>query len=264
MRFRGPAAVVLGLCFAARLPAEEAPAPARPEYSVLTPSMTGRFVVSTQFNLNAIYPLLGGPGDITNNSRTKALRRLVDTERYDPGRTLANRLIEALAEGGYTAVYEAIPRKPPGSIQSLSWSDLPEQPLGELFLDVNIEWICLCSSTSYARTYPAISMSWRLLHPRQEVVEPTRTVTYFHIPWDPTRKKATSTSGKPPEPSPYPPVVVSESCAFGSLDDAQANPVLLWGCFGEAYDAAVRRLVIDLAKIRPPAGSVTASGDNRS
>jgi hypothetical protein len=263
MRFRA-LLLACGLYASAAVAADDAPAPPMPDFSVLTPSMTGRFVVATQLNLNMVYPLLGGPGDLANNSRTKILRRLVDAERYDPARTLADRLIEALGDGGYTAVYQAIRRKPPGSIQSLSWSDLPEQPLGELFLDVNIQWICLCSSASYAKTYPAIELGWRLLHPRQEIVEPTRTITYYHIPWDPTSKKEVSPTGKPPKMSPYPPVVVSESCGFGSLDDAEKNPALLWGCFGEAYDAAVKRLVTDLARIRPPAAAVTASGDNRS
>lgn len=263
MRFRS-LLLACGLGAWAAVAADDAPAPPVPDFSVLTPSMTGRFHVGTQLNLDAVYPLLGSVGQLTHDARSKVLRRLVDAERYDPRRTLADRLIDALQEGGFAAVYQAIPRKPPGSIQSLSWSDLPEQPLGKLFLDVNIQWLCLCSSTSYTKTYPAIALGWRLLDPSQEIVEPTRNITYFHMPWDPVSRKEVSPTGKPPKPSPYPPVVVSENCGFGSLDDAEKNPALLWGCFAEAYDAAVTRLVIDLAKVRPPTASVTASGDTPS
>jgi hypothetical protein len=32
----------------------------------------------------------------------------------------------------------------------------------------------------------------------------------------------------------------------------EQNPAVLWGCLGEAYGAALRRLVIDLKKLQPP------------
>jgi hypothetical protein len=243
---------------------DETTAPERPDFSVLTPSMEGQFFVATQFNLNAIYPLLGAPADAMNQSRTSQLRRLVAVNRYDPARALADRLIEALGEAGFRAVYEPIPRRPAGSIQSLSWSDLPEQPQGELFLDVNVRWICLCSSSSYTKIYPSISLGWRLLDPRQSVAEPTRNLVYYHIPWDPPDRTSDRDKARLAAESPYPKVEVSESCGYKSLEDAKENPAQLWGCFGEAFDAAVTRLVIDLEKIRPPRATVTASGDTPS
>ena len=35
------------------------------------------------------------------------------------------------------------------------------------------------------------------------------------------------------------------------MKNAEENPAVLWGCLGEAYDAALRRLVIDLEKVHP-------------
>jgi len=139
-------------------------------------------------------------------SRTRQLRKLLQAERYDPARTLADRL----------------------------------------------------------KTYPSIAISWRVLDPPQEVVLPSRNLIYYHIPWDPPKRRAPPASEKPAEPPPYPPVTVSESCGFGTLDEAEKNPARLWGCFGEAYDVAVERLVIDLKRLRPPVAGVTASGDSPS
>jgi hypothetical protein len=84
------------------------------------------------------------------------------------------------------------------------------------------------------------------------------------VPWVEPRKL--DTRGRPmsvPSP-PYPKVEVSEACGYNSLDDVQKNPAQLWGCFGEAYDVAVHRLVIDLEKIRPPVSHVNASTDTPS
>ena len=92
-------------------------------------------------------------------------------------------MIEALAAGSYPAVYEPIPRRPSGSLQTLSWGDLPEQPQGELVLDLVVNWICLCADVAFSKHYPAISISWRVLDPRrQSVVVPTHTLTYYHLP----------------------------------------------------------------------------------
>lgn len=265
MRILGLLFSAFGLCFATNLSGEGPAVPDAPDFSVLTPSIEGDFYVSTQFSLNAVYVFLGSIGDIAHRVRTKQLRRMVASDGYDPTRTLADRLIEVLTEAGYSAVYEPIARRPPGSVQSLAWSDLPEEPKGRLFLDLNVRWLCLCSSTTYMTHYPAISLSWRLLHPGEDVVVPTRNLVYYHLPaWNPDKKPSPQTGDKPVEPPRYPPVEVSESCGFRSLDEAEENPAQVWGCFAEAYDAALRRLVIDLAAIRPPAAPVTASGDSPS
>jgi hypothetical protein len=188
---------------------------------------------------------------------------LVKAERYDPVRTIADRVVEALTAKGYDVVYEPVARRPAGSIQSLSWSDLPEHPQGKLVLDVNIQWICLCSGTSYAKVFPGIALGWRLLDPsRQAIVEPTRRLVYYHIPWDPPKRRDVKRDPSPP--SPYPAVTVSEGCGYNSLGVAEENPAKLWGCFGEAFDIAADRLAIDLAKLRPPAAPVNVSAGSPS
>lgn len=234
-------------------------------YAVLTPSMTGRFVVASQVDFaEAVMPYLA-IGDFTNNARTKDLQQLVARENYDPARTLADRLVDALNEGGYRASFQSIARRPAGSIQSLSWSDLPEIPAGQLFLDTDIRWICLCSDIAFMKAYPAISISWRLLGPNERLVEPARVFNYVHSPvYSGKKRKPVREGAPPPPPPPYPPVEVSEQCGFVSMKEATQDPQRVWSCFGEAYDAAVRRLVIDLATLRPPATPVSASGDSPS
>lgn len=243
-----------GLSLAAASVGAQQPDPTAPiDFSVLTPAMEGRFVVASGFDLTALvlpYVSIGSMGD---RKRSDQLRTLIARERYDPVRTVADRLIETLGAASYRAAYEPIPRKRAGSIQSLAWSDLPEQPKGELMLDVTIRWICLCSDVAFSKFHPAISMSWRLLGPAQEVVQPTRTISYYHYP-------ESRRVGMPPTsmedqtvPVPvYPVEEVSEVCGFESIKDAEKNPAILWGCLGEAYDAALRRLVIDLKKLHPP------------
>jgi hypothetical protein len=263
MRFR---ALFLSLCTGASgvAFAGDAAAPEPADFSVLTPSMDGQFFVATQLNLNAVYPLIGLPSDLVNRSRTGQLRKILQTAGYDPARTLADRLIQRLVAAGYSAVHEPIKRKPAGSVQSLSWSDLPEKLQGRFLLDLNIRWICLCSPTSYLKAYPGISISWRLLEPPQELVLPSRNLDYYHIPWDPPKRWTTGAEAQRAEPPPYPPVTVSEGCGFGSLDETKENPAQLLGCLGEAFDVAVERLVIDLKRLRPPTTPVTASGDSPS
>ena len=225
------------------------------DFSVLTPAMVGRFQVASGVDFTGFIPPYLAFSRLASGQKSSQLRSLVERERYDPARTIADRLIEALGESSYRAVYEPIARKAAGSIQSLAWSDLPERPQGELMLDITIQWICLCSDVAFTKLYPAISMSWRILDSPQEIVEPTRNIIYFHFPaW----------YGKKPPESEYPVVEVSESCGFDSVKDSEKDPQVLLGCFGEAYDAALRRLVIDLKKIYPPRPAVTASADSRS
>ncbi len=243
---------VCGLLPALGSAAEQGESHAPIDFSVLTPAIEGRFVVVSGFDFTSLLPpAYLALGEMGNSQRTTQLRSILARDHYDPARTIADRLIEALAEAGYGAEHEPIARRPAGSLQSLSWSDLPEEPRGELMLDVTVRSICLCSEIAFAKFYPAISLGWRLLDPAQEVVEPTRTISYHHF------------LGAKPVPE-YPPVAVSENCGFSSVKEAEKNPQVLLGCFAEAYDAALRRLVIDLQKVHPPRPAVTASADTPS
>lgn len=226
------------------------------DLAVLTPAMEGRYIVASEFDVTSLLPPFLAIGNMGHSARSEQLRALVARERYRPERTIADRLIEALGRASYRAVHQTISRKPAGSVQSLSWDQLPQRPRGELVLDLTIRWICLCSDLAFSRYYPAVSFNWRLLDPaRPAVVLPTRTLTYVHHP-------ATHDSGKDRTPgtlagesapaSPYPVEKVSESCGFKSVKAASEKPDVLWGCLGEAYDAALRRLVIDLQKLHPP------------
>jgi len=264
MRFGGTclAAVLCGLHAALAMGDESA---ARPDFSVLTPAMQGRFFMSSNIDLTAFVPPGVAFGQLATSGRTKQLRALVEREGYDPTRTIADRLVDALAASSYRAVYEPIARKPAGSMQSLSWGDLPERPQGELMLDLTVHWICLCADVTFTKHYPAMSVSWRLLDPAQEVVEPSRTLTYHHFPaWVYDKKeKAAEARGATPVVA-YPVETVSESCGFASVKAAEENPAVLWGCFGEAFDAASRRLVIDLERVHPPLAPATASSGTPS
>lgn len=244
---------ILGLSLAAGAVVAQQPDTAAPiDFSVLTPAMEGRFVVAGGIDPTA-FVLPMAIGNLGDRKRSDQLRALVAREGYQPARTIADRLIETLGAASYRATYEPIPRKRAGSIQSLAWSDLPEQPQGELMIDLTIRWICLCSDVAFTTFYPAISMNWRLLSPKQEIVQPTRTISYYHYPESRrVGKPPTSMEDhKVPEPV-YPVEEVSEACGFESIKDAEENPTILWGCLGEAYDAALMRLVIDLKKLHPP------------
>lgn len=264
MRFRVSSAVVLGLCFAAHLAAEEPPG--RPEYSVLTPAVERQIMVAAGFSGADVFGLGFAKGLATQDNTVK-LRKLAAEERFDPARRFADRLVEALAKAGHTAVYEPIPRKPAGSIQSLSRSDLPEKPQGKVFLDVTIRWICLCRGDKYFEFSPSMSLGWRVLDSRGGIIEPTRELTYVHDDGPTPASKASKRNGKQSAAaaeSRYPTAAVSASCNFKDVDDGLANPTALWGCFNESMDVAVSRLVLDLELARAGERPVTASGDNRS
>lgn len=254
MRFGGTclAAVLCGFCASIALGDEPAP---RPDFSVLTPAIEGKFLAATGVDLTSLVPPYVGFAKIGTGGRSGQLRKLVEREGYDPTQAIADRVIDALAAASYTAVHEPISRRRAGLQQSLSWDDLPERPQGELMLDLTVRWICLCADVAFAKHYPAISISWRLLHPAGEVVEPSRTLTYHHFPaWYAKNQAAT----------PYPPENVTDTCGFTSVKSAEENPAVLWGCFGEAYAAAARRLVIDLARLHPPRAPATASSGSPS
>jgi hypothetical protein len=268
MRFKGAPVALLSVCFAARLAAEGLPTHEQPEYSVLTPAVETEIKVAAGLSAANAVPYVGSTfKDLATRDNSLKLRKLAVAERFEPARRLADQLVEALAEAGHAAAYEPIPRKPPGSIQSLSRSDIPETPQGKLILDVTIRLICLCRGDGYFQFSPALSLGWRVLDAHGGVVEPTRVLTYIHDdgPKAGSRKpKATSKAKELPPESAYPPATVSVSCNFDDVDDGLANPTALWGCFGEAMQAASRRLVFDLDKARAGRGSVTASGDNPS
>lgn len=266
MRFSGPAATILGFYLAAPLAAEGQEPQERPEYSVLTPAEEKQIMVAVGFSASDMMGLGFAKGLATKDNTLK-LRRLAAEERFDPARKLVDRLVETLAEAGHTAVYEPIPRKPAGSIQSLSRSDLPEEPKGRLFLDVTIRWICLCRGDEYFEFSPSMSLGWRVLDTRGGVVEPTRVLTYVHddspkaAPWMSKRngQQESAAAG-----SRYPAAAVNASCNYTDVDDGLGNPTVLWGCFGEAMDVAVSRLVQDLELARTGVRPVTASGDSPS
>ncbi len=225
------------------------------DFSVLTPAMEGRYFIGSGVDFTTWIPPYVALSKVGSGAKNDRLRSLVARERYEPEREIADRLIERLAEASYRAVYEPVERKPAGSVQSLSWSDLPEHPGGRLMLDITIRWICLCADIAFTKYFPAISISWRLLDPAQVVVLPSRTLSYHHFPaWyqgEGRPRHSARDRTKPPQPE-YPVENVSEACGFDSVKEMEKNPMLLWGCLGEAYDAALRRLVIDLKKLQPP------------
>jgi hypothetical protein len=249
MRFQGAGTLAI-LCMLAPVTRAADPAPpSRVDFSVLTPSMDGHYTAGSSDKLQYL-PYVGGLAGLNMNSGTKRIRRLIDDAQYDPAPAIVERVIAALADGGYSAVHEPIPRRPAGSPQSLSWSDLPERPGGKLFLDLNIRWICICTGDTYFKHRAAISIGWRLLDPRREVVEPTRTLTYVHAPgWQTYDTSSTRTRDSRPA---YPPATVSESCAFSGLREVEENRDQLWDCLAESYGVVAQRLVIDLQRIRPP------------
>jgi len=237
--------------------AETADPSAVVDFSVLTPAMEGQFIVaSTGIDPTALVPPYLPLHSFGKGQRTDRLRAIIAREGYQPERTIADRLIDRLAEASYRAVYEPIRRRPAGSMQSLAWDHLPEHPRGELMLDVTIRWICMCSIVAFAKYYPAISMSWRLLDPARVVVQPTRTMYYFHHPAMQGAKHVSSSTGITTASAvAYPVETVSESCGFNSVKEMEMDPAALWGCLGEASDAALRRLVIDLKKVHAPLGN---------
>lgn len=156
--------------------------------------------------------------------------------------------MQSLVESGFSAVHESIARRPAGRVQSLAWGDLPEAPRGNVMIDVTIGWVCLCSDVALSKFWPAISLRWRLLGTRQELIEPSHNLVYHHYPAFYHSKKPPA--GKsPPDPSTIPPeAVVSESCGFRSAKAAGEDPKSLWHCLDEAIQAAANRMVFDLKK----------------
>ena len=237
MRFHGStllAAAAL-LCSTTALSDENPAGTSRPEYSVLTPAMERQLDVSAGLDPARVIPFVGNAQDYVHRGDSIRLRGLIDAEHYDAPRTIADRLIDALAEAGHSAVFEPMTRKPPGSIQSLSWSDLPESPKGDQLIDVTIKFICLCRECKDFDFFPALALEWRVLDSRQSVVvEPTRSLVYVHSPvWNAEKPSHTQTRAAAADAPKYPSVEVSENCRFKKPDDAFQDTTRLWGCFGK-------------------------------
>jgi hypothetical protein len=235
------------------------------EYSVLTPAVEARFYVVSGFDPSILIPPYLSLADYGDSSRTKTLRALVEREGYEPGKPFVDRLVQALNDASIRSVHEPISRRPAGRIQSLSWGDLPESPKGRLVFDITIRWLCMCSDIAYSKFYPSIALTWRVLDPRREVVEPGRELVYRHFPAGYSKKKYSRDGKKIEDPLPaYPVALVSEACGYMSVKDAETDPDALWKCFDEAFKAAVDRLIVDLKRVRESHGTVTASTDTRS
>lgn len=234
----------------AQEPSAEIAAPV--EFSVLTPGLEGRFHVFADFDVIAF----AGLPNFVDAGRTKSLRKLVETEGYDPGRSIADAILTALHDAGRTGTYEPIARRQAGHLQSLSAEDLPPDSRGAVLLDVTIDWIGLSSSVTAARLRPVFSLTWRLISPDGKLIAPGRELRYVH---EPERKKKSPVvdsalhphAARPPaepklEPEPEP--VAQDFCSIRSINAAQAEPMALWECFDEAYLAAARKLVEQLPK----------------
>lgn len=245
--------LLAAVCLAGPAPswAQEAPfADQLADYAVLTPAVEGRFVVASGIDLTAFLPPYFGFGDVGDRRQTKALRALVERDRYDPAARFADRLVQSLGEAGFRAVQEPIARRPAGSIQSLSWGDLPEAPRGAVMIDVTISWLCLCSDIAFSKFYPAIALRWRLLGPYEEILEPSHNLVYYHYPAHYSGKKPPTADPSPDPSSIAPRAEVSEACGYHSAKTAGDDPAVLWGCFDAAIQAATNRLVFDLKKAR--------------
>ncbi|MGH8249632.1 MAG: hypothetical protein ACREVI_02865 [Steroidobacteraceae bacterium] len=238
------------------------------EISVLTPAVEGQFHVASGFDPASLLPPFQHWSNHIDVARTRALRELVTREGYDPGSVIAARLVKALNDASLPALPEPIARRPAGRLQSLSWGDLPESPKGKAMLDVTIRWIGMTSDVAYSKLWPSIAISWRLLGPRQEILEPSRELVYHHRPPSPVKPrrpppagKRSSTAARTPPPPAYPAVTVTASCGIDSLRDAESDPRAFWACFDETISAVIDRLVIDLKRER---GLITASADTPS
>ncbi|MEX1994368.1 MAG: carbamoyl-phosphate synthase domain-containing protein [Steroidobacteraceae bacterium] len=234
--------------------ADPAPESGLAEYAVLTPAIEGRFHVVSGTDLTALVSPFG-IGNLGDRKRTRILREMVDRDGYDAAEVFSKRFVQSLSEAGFSSVIEHVARRPAGSIQSLSWGDLPKAPRGRTMLDVSIRWICLCSDIAFSRFFPAVSLQWRLLDPRREVVEPGHGLVYHHYPA--YYRRARPKPGEPPsDPATLPPeAVVSEACGYRTIGAAQEDPQALWRCFDEALVAAADRLVFDLKNARERRGA---------
>lgn len=238
---------LLALCGGATpAPADERPATAGApvEFSVLTPGLEAHFRVSTGFDLSMV-----GITGLTNRRHTKALRKMVEEEGHDASRRIADAILMALHDAGRTGIHEPIPRRPAGRLQSLTAAELPEEPKGAMLLDITIGWIGLHAEVSMDSLRPALSLTWRLISPDGNLVEPGRELRYVH---QSGRKKPrlTDPALRPNQKNPtiavLPETDEQKFCSFSSFSAARKDPAQLWDCFDDAYSAAARKLVDQL------------------
>lgn len=238
---------LLALCGGATpAPADEPPATAGApvEFSVLTPGLEAHFRVSTGFDLSMV-----GISGLTNRRHTKVLRKMVEEEGHDASRRIADAILVALHDAGRAGIHEPIPRRPAGRLQSLTVAELPEEPKGAMLLDITISWIGLHAEVSMDSLRPALFLTWRLISPDGNLVEPGRELRYVH---QSGRKKPrlTDPALRPNQKNPtiaVPPETDEQKfCSFSSFSAARKDPAQLWDCFDDAYSAAARKLVDQL------------------
>ena len=239
-------------CFAATLPllaSADEPPDALSDYAILTPAVEGQFTVVSGLDYTGFIPPYLSFGNLGDRAKTKVLRSLIEREGYDPAPPLTEQLRQALIKAGFTAVHEPVPRRAAGRIQSLAWSDVPKAPGGRVMLDVSIRWLCFCSDVVFTKFYPGIALSWRLLGPAQQLIEPSRQLVFLHYPAFYKRTK-TADGKPPPDPATLPPEIpVSESCGYDSMKPAEDDPKALLRCVDEMLRVAAERLIFDLKAV---------------
>ena len=216
------------------------------EYSVLTPGLQSKFFVVTAQDLTLI-----GVSHYANMGQSKALRKLVERERYEPCGRLSQQIVAALQAAGHTAIDEPIPRAAPGRSQSLSRMDIPERPRGEVLLDVTIDWIGLRADTSGQSFRPALSLTWRLIGANGQLIAPGRLLTYngrpaYYSVGDVGISMAPLPSPAPPPTQPN--ADPGKGCEFKSFKAAADDPRTLWSCFDAAFRGAADLLAIELSR----------------
>ena len=160
------------------------------------------------------------------DTRPPGLRQVVEANPTIPLRTIADRLVERSPRPAMLPFMSHYPQA--------AWFhavacvvDLPANPQGKLFLDVNIPDLFVRDDPF---KYPWISVGWRLLDPRQEVVEPTRTLTYCRAAWvRRNRPRARSDSG----------VAVSSRRRSLRVREGRRRTRRSMGMLPEAYDVAI-------------------------
>lgn len=216
------------------------------DYSVLTPGLAGKFLVFTAPDLTII-----GVSRHANTEQTKALRQLVERERYEPCSRLGPQIMAALQAAGYSAAEEPIIRAAAGRPQSLARADLPENPRGMVLLDVTIEWLGLRADMTGQAYRPALALTWRLISRRGELVAPGRLLTYngraaYYSVGGVGLSLAPLPSRAPPPGQPN--VDPGKSCEFDSFKAAEDDPRAIWNCLDAAFRGAGDQLAFELSK----------------
>ncbi len=223
------AAVVLAL--PVRLAAEEVvAAPAVPiEYSILTPALEGKYFV---YSYDQWYlPLLPG---FANTARTKALRKLVDQERYKATDHFALQLKDALQSAGYAADIEFVPRAPDGTAHGLSRADLPEHPQGRYLIDVTMQSVGLGAMSNFTHWEPYVLLTWRLVASSGHIIGLPHK--YEHRP---DHSKDNEKNQR------------TRDCELPSFFSLMDDPAPLWACFDRGFHDASVNLIPAIREATP-------------